>query len=201
MELRRGLAQAQIDARRKNPLFPCSFVFIDWPDIAVRVFSGSGVIQWDGETWNGVTTRHGTVADMVIPETGEQLAPREATFRIIGQVAEVLNDAADQRVAGRTVRVWSATTTGPGGNVLASDPVLEFTGYVSDTSYQERRQGDDAPTPALLTVDVTSGVSARASADMAHSSEDQQRIYPGDTFFDRTANARIWERNVRWPAN
>ena len=105
MELRRGLDEAQIAARAQNPLYPCTFVFVDWPDQPVHVFSGTGTINWNGHTWNGVTTRDGTVADMVIPETGDQIAPREAMESIKQRRASV----------GNTPLIWLNTGTSNGG--------------------------------------------------------------------------------------
>tara|TARA_R110002073_G_scaffold147030_7_gene299698 strand:- start:1449 stop:1781 length:333 start_codon:yes stop_codon:yes gene_type:complete len=101
-------------------------------------------------------------------------------------------------IRNRTLTVFFATTTTPGGNVLSQDPVELFTGYFDSRTGSLARSGDGLAHDMVLGLGV--GPSARAAASITHGYEDQIAKFPGDTAGRHVQTANRQRFNPRtWP--
>lgn len=187
MELKRDIDPVLL-AAMSDPAgwCPCVLISSDWPDGTAHVFSGGIDLPWNGETW--IAVGHNIAAIEVSPEGGG-LVPGEATLTIAGAIETVLSYA-DPAAKNGLVRIWIGATTAPGGSVLKGEPYNTFAGYIDFN----QADFDFATGAARLGVGVGTGPSAREHAAIAHSAEDQKARHPGDTFFDRVANADQWRK-------
>lgn len=173
--------------------WPALLTYADWPGEEVRIHSGAGDLSWDGHTWLGA----GTLVQFQAPEEAGGLATSEASVRVAATVEDMLAERG-KVIRNRTLTVWFATTTAPAGNVLSQEPVELFTGYF------DSRSGSLARTDGGLAHDMVMGLgigpSARASASITHSYEDQIAKFTGDTGGRHVQAANRQRFNPRtWP--
>lgn len=181
MGLTRG-ASAGLITELAGHFHPALLTYADWPGEEIRIHTGVGDLSWDGETWSGA----GKLVQFSAPQEAGGLATSEATVRVAASVEDMLAERG-KIIRNRTVTVWFGTTTEPGGNVLQSDPVQIFTGYFDSRTGSLARSGEDFSHDMVLGLGI--GPSARASASITHSYEDQIAKYPGDTAGRHVQNA------------
>ena len=192
MELKRNIDPVLLAEYGKPMFHPVSLVYMDHPDGPVHLHSGVGDLTHDGAVWLGV----GKLGSIEIPFEASGAVPEQATLGIVGFVADLIGEAGDQALRGRQVDIYAGARTAAGGVVLVGVPDRVFTGSMgkSDFGLDTTRQ------VARLSVRIKSGQPARSGAQIAHSDEDQQAQYPGDTLFVRTNNAEQWARRPQtWP--
>lgn len=193
MALIRDIHAATLAALRVDGFHPVLMVRVDWPGGEVRAHTGFGVISWGGDDWAGI----GPFGGGELPE--EELGgavPAEARLFVMGTIEDLL-DQLDVNVRNRDVDIFVALVTEAQGNILIGEPVELLSGYADSNELDWREAaGALAPTFAL---GVCSGPSVRTVLSDAHSDEDQQRRYSGDTIFRHTAlsdlnyaNPPIW---------
>lgn len=171
-----------------NFFYPIVFCHVDWPGEAIRAHSAVGEISWGGYTWNGLRD----LAGIAIPDEGAGLVPEEAEISIGGTIEAALADLADAPGAvGRAVTIWVGATTTPGGTTLIGDPIEAYSGTLAENDGDLPKDGGYAG----VVLRVSGGPQARASAEIAHSDEDQQSRYPGDTLFSRAAFGNFIQNN------
>ena len=153
---------------------PVLLTYADWPGEEIRIHSGTGDLSWDGHTWLGA----GKLVQFQSPEESGGLATSEASVRVAATVEDMLGERG-KVIRNRTMTVYFATTTEPAGNVLKTDPVEFFTGYFDSRTGSLSRSGADLAHDMVLGLGI--GPSARASASITHSYEDQIANYAGDT--------------------
>ena len=103
-------------------LRPVLFYEGEFPSGTLRLWTGVGTIQWNGETWNGAGTLFGfdQISEPTeIRASGVRLSLNGLDSTI---VALVLSEARQ----GRPGRVWLGTIDG--GGTVTSDPYLAFEG-------------------------------------------------------------------------
>ncbi len=172
---------------------PVLLTYADWPDEEVRIHSGAGDLIWGGHTWLGA----GTLVQFQAPEESGGLATSEASVRVAATVEDMLAERG-KVIRNRTLTVWFATTTAPGGNILSQEPVELFTGYFDSRSGSLARSGDGLTHDMVMGLGI--GPSARASASITHSYEDQIAKFPGDTAGRHVQAANRQRFNPRtWP--
>lgn len=181
MGLTRG-ASAGLITDLTGHFHPVLLTYADWPGEEIRIHTGVGNLTWSGETWTGA----GKLVQFKAPQEAGGLATSEATVRVAGTVEDMLAERG-KVIRNRTVTVWFSTTTEPGGNVLQSDPVQIFTGYFDSRTGSLARSGTDFDHDMILGLGI--GPSARASASITHSYEDQIANFPGDTAGRHVQNA------------
>jgi hypothetical protein len=173
MALTRG-ASAGLLSDLAGHFCPVLLTYADWPGETIRIHTGAGDLAWGGHTWMGT----GKLVQFSAPEETGGLGTSEASVRVAATVEDMLAERG-KVIRNRTVTVWFATTTEPGGNVLSGDPVELFTGYFDSRTGSLARQGEDLSHDMILGLGI--GPSARASASITHGEEDQRLAFPGDT--------------------
>jgi hypothetical protein len=193
MELVRDIDPALLAEYQKPIFYPVAMVYLDAPDGDLFLHSGVGELSYDGETWLGL----GGIGAISIPAEDSGAVPEEAVLTIVGPADDLLSLAADQSTRGRQVDIYSGCTTAPGGAILIGAPLRVFTGSMGKGDFNlgaSRRS-------ATFSVMVKSGQPARSGAQIAHSDEEHQSKYPGDTMFRRSSNAAKWANSPpQWPA-
>ncbi len=194
MELVRPIDPLLLAEYAKPIFYPITMVYIDAPDRELFLHDGIGSLVYGGNTWVGL----GKIGSIDIPFETEGAVPEEAVLGIVGPVEELLSEAEDARIRGRQVDIYTDCTTEPGGVVLVAEPWRAFTGSMGDSSFSM----DAGRRSAKFSVRIKSGQPARSGAQIAHSDEEHQAKYPGDTMFRRVTNAAKWARNPsQWPAS
>lgn len=192
MGLTRGATSGLLDDLAGH-FHPVLLTFADWPGEEIRIHTGAGNLSWAGETWMGA----GKLVQFAAPEEAGGLATSEATVRVAATFEEILGERG-KIIRNRNVIVWFATTTEPAGNVLKTEPVELFTGYFDSRRASLARADDRLTHDMVLGLGV--GPSARASASITHSYEDQIAQYPGDTAGRHVQNANKRRFNPQqWP--
>lgn len=172
---------------------PIVLVYVDWPTAPVYTHSGIGDVSFDGETWTGL----GKYGGISVPSEDFSLVNSKASLSVAGRLVELLAELnADPR--NRDVLIYFGATTEPAGNTLIGLPTLIFSGYVDSVDFSLNRNGEDLT--SSLTIGLSSGPSARASATIDHTPEDQIFRYPTDTAGRQLANQnkKLYNPDV-WP--
>lgn len=172
---------------------PITLVFVDWPSSPVYTHSGIGDVSFNGQTWLGL----GKYGGISIPSEDLSLVNTKATLSVAGNLVDLLAELnADPRNS--DVLIYFGVTTEPAGNVLVGEPTLIFSGYVDSVDFSLNKQGTDLN--SSLTVGISSGPSARASATINHTPEDQVFKYPNDTAGRQLVNQnkKLYNPDV-WP--
>jgi hypothetical protein len=192
MELRRG-ASLDMLATMAGHFCPVLLIEADWPDGMVRLHTGTGDLNWGGEVWQGSSW----LVQFQAPEEAGGLATSEASIKVAASIEDILAERG-KVIRNRMVKVWFATTTTPGGNVLQDDPVDFFAGYFDSRTGSLARAGENLSHDMILGLGI--GPSARASASITHSYEDQVSKYPQDTAGRHVQNAinRVFNAQ-QWP--
>ena len=172
---------------------PVILVYVDWPDSPVYTHSGIGEIIFDGQTWLGL----GKYGGISVPTEDFSLVNAKASLSVAGDIADLLGELnADPR--NKDVLIYFGVTTEPAGNILVGAPTLIFTGYVDSVDFSLSKAGTDLN--SSLSIGVSSGPSARASATINHTAEDQAFNYPNDTAGRQliNQNKKLYNPDV-WP--
>jgi hypothetical protein len=172
-----------------GPFFPVLPVFVDWPGGAVRLHSGLGTLEWDGEDWHGV----GALGTVSAPADAGTLAQLGMELTLHG-LPEGIWSHADDPVRNRRIEVWIGCTTTPGGNVLAAPPFLAQQQLGAGFRIEE---GADAFSAVLRAV---FGPNERSVLAAFHSYEDQMAATAGaDTAGRHLIFAEAEAGQLTWP--
>jgi len=197
MDFKRSVDPTLLAEFAKDAIYPVTFVFIDWPSDPVRAHSGAGTLAWDGHNWAGV----GEIGRIDVPQEVAGMPPTEASFVVLMPIDEALNAAITDGLRGREVQVWVGATTEPGGTTLAGTPMSVFSGFVVGNDNPDAFTMSEDGMTAIFQVRAQAGQPARAAASIVHSYEDQEALFPGDTFFRRVSEAGKWRTTPpQWPA-
>lgn len=192
MALIRTVPAAMQAALDSGAFYPVIMVYLDWPDGEVFAHTGAGTIAFDGADWLGV----GQFGAVQLPEESASLAASSATLKLLGVPDEILSRM-DDPIRNRAGRVLFGCATTRGGNVLVADPVEVFAGYMDALRYTARASGGQIVHG--LELRVASGPSARASASIYHSHEDQSARHPGDTLLVGLIHNEAESAAITWP--
>lgn len=187
MEFKRAIDSVLLAEISKSAFYPIGLVRLDWPGGVVEAHTGAGSVSFDGGTFVGTLVNDQSLGVIGVPAEDLGLRATEMTLTLYGPYTELLSRMnADAK--GRAVTVWAGATTKPGGNVLVGVPTQVFTGAIS---------GDTLPAPTSdgssgLIIRAKAGTHGRVKASMTHSDEEQQAVFPGDTYFRRNARATAY---------
>lgn len=141
-------------------------------------------IEWDGQTW---VSLFGIGSVSEITETESEI--KGLQFTISGVPTSQIALALTERVQGRPCSVLLATLS---GTTLAVDPNV-WTGAL-DVMTITREGGE-----ATITVTAEHPLARWDQANLLRfSHEDQQRLYPGDMFFEYAE--KMAGATITWPA-
>lgn len=192
MALTRGTPGALL-ALLAGHFHPVLLTYADWPGEEIRLHTGVGEMSWDGQTWLGA----GSLVRFQAPEETAGLATDEGAVHVAATVEDMLAERG-KVIRNRPIKVWFGATTTPGGNVLAADPVVLFSGYFDSRKASLARSGENLSHDMVLGLGI--GPGARSAASITHSYEDQIASFPGDTAGRQVQIAIRRQRNPQsWP--
>lgn len=113
---------------------PVIFIELDHPDGMVRVFSGSGELQWDSHTWLGP----GEFGSVSQPSETSDIQSNDITFSLTGTDPSFA-ETAKADVRHRPAQMWYATID-DNGNVVA--PTLIWWGEMDYSTFVITDKGD-----------------------------------------------------------
>jgi hypothetical protein len=171
---------------------PVIMVNIDWPGDPVYAHSNLGVIEWDGQDWQGV----GDFGDIQMPPETSGVASMPVEFGLIGLPPEILQRMGDD-VKNKLARILFGVTTERGGNVLAANPVEIWSGLVDTLDYELTDDAGNAVHGVIM--QARSGPAAREAAAIYHTAEDQATEFPGDTAGRHVINMEAKGETLTWP--
>jgi hypothetical protein len=154
-----------------------AFVQLDHPLGLVQIWSGTGSVTWNGATWLGVGAL-GAVGE--VSETKE-IQAHDMNLELSGINAATVT-LQDGQVRGRAVSIWSRWIDLRTGAWFSDSAVL-FSGLMDVVKTAERNG------IATMTLTCRSPLfNWDAAPSVYYSNEEQLRLYPGDTGFDRMPN-------------
>lgn len=147
---------------------------------ALRLWTGRGNRTIDGNTYTGAGALIG-VGDMVevIDLTAQSL-----TVTLSGLASGILSAALAEPYQGRIANVYL-------GERSVTDVLLAFSGYLDTMS-----PSDDGTTSSLTVTIESKLVDLQRPRIRRYTKESQKALYPGDTFFDWTAD--LADKQVPW---
>jgi hypothetical protein len=190
--LTRDIDPATLAALAEPIIYPIVMVYLDWPGGAIRVHSGVGTIQWDGEDWLGV----GPFGAVQMPGEESGLISQPAQLRLIG-VPDELDAYLDDPIRDEEGEILFALTTERTGNVLIGEPFSIFIGYMD--AMRDVVEADDGVLRRDLIISLAGGPSQRAFTDLFHTDEDQKTRFPSDTAGRLVQNAEAEGKKLTWP--
>lgn len=177
MGLSRDIHPDTLAALTSGSFHPVTIAEVDWPGGMVRVHSGIGTLEWDGEEWLGV----GHFGGIRLPSEGPGMAMVEGQLTIGAADPDGIDDylaqAAEAR--GRSIRVWFGCVTTRSGTVLIGAPFQVFFGRIGAVVDEETWEGETST--RVIQIAITSGPPQRANSAQHHSYQDQMRHDPTDT--------------------
>ena len=173
-------------------IYPVLAVHLDWPGAPVWVHSSVGVISWGGHSWLGL----GRFGGIETPEEAGGLASWPLTLTLVGPPDE-MDAYLDDPIRNRAASVRWGLLTRRGGNVLVGALNAFFDGYMD--AMRDSLTLADGGVERMIRLQAVSGPSARASAQVFHTAENQAAAYPGDTAGELVQNAEAEATAMRWP--
>ncbi len=185
----RDVTTAQANALAAKVKYVGLLCEVDYSPTPVRVWTGRGNITWDGKTWAGIGRLGG------ISAIQEKVGARAGnmTLKINGVPSENLESALADTSQGREVKIWAATFTVAGGVWTIIDaPVLLQWG---ETDVHEIIEDDGSNS---IEVSVPTMLARIALLQvLRYNNADQQRLFPGDRFFEFTE--QVANQTLYWP--
>lgn len=193
MDLIRGLSETQKQTLRRSSFFPNLMLYIDWPGTPLRMNLSRTNMIYRGETFYGF----GGAAGLTLPSEASGIAAASASLAIAG-VEHDLGTKVTSPARGRSVSVFLALMSEPGGGSGIGDPVPLFRGTIGSLRMRTSSRSVDERL-STLEVDLSTGPSARAKSSIYHTNEDQQLRYPTDTAGRLVILAYAKAQKLRWP--
>lgn len=181
----RTLTAAVLIEVARNIKAPAVFVSMEFETGILRLWSGVGPMDWNGETWLG-TGDLGAISE--IEETTEMEASG-IRLSLMGVKLENLALALGQVKQGLPVEVWMGFLTNDGAIVI--DPASVFYGAMDVPEIVEDGETVDL---SILVESRMQTISAKKDRRRTH--EDQQIDYPGDLGLEFVAG--LQNKEITW---
>jgi len=168
-------------------MLPVLFVYAEFLDGPVRVWSGYGPIVWHDQTWNGI----GTLLQVSSIEEGFDVNARGIALTLSGFDANLLAEALGQVQQGLPVVVYTGAFYNGSPGVVISDPLISWAGQM------------DQPVIDVMNTTATISLSCEnilvemnKAVDRRYTNEDQQRDWPGDAGMSFVSG--IQDKTIYW---
>jgi hypothetical protein len=166
-------------------LRPAFFVSAAFASETLYLWSGTGSVVWNGQTWLGV----GSFGSITPIEEGSTVEARGASLTLSGIDPNVLGDALTDLRQGLPVTVWVALFDDT--LALIPNPVIGFQGRMDQPTISH-----DGQTCTIQINCESRLVDLNVPAERRYTNEDQQRDYPGDRGFEFVNS--IQEVTIYW---
>jgi hypothetical protein len=180
------LVRQAVGAKRLAPAFLCRMDFASGP---LRVWSGAGDLEWNGDTFTGVGSYGGVSA---VEET-KKASANGIELSLSGVPSNLVNLAMADHYRGRRIRLWMALfdTDGGGQFAMMDNPIQIFGGRM-DTM----RISDSGDTSRIVVSCESRLIDMERPRERRYADADQQELYPGDRGFEYVAS--LADKEVLW---
>lgn len=181
----RDLSAEMAQALASGALQPAIFFEGEFPSGTVRIWTGTGPIDWAGKSWTGVGVLLGLGS---LEETSDVVASG-TVVTLSGVPLDLVGLAIDEARQGLAGRIWLALLT-PERSLIA-DPVQAFSGRLDVPQIQEDGQS------CTITLSYESRLIDLGTArSWRYTHESQQALYPGDRGFEHVT--AIQDQEITW---
>ena len=151
----------------------------------VRLWTGLGELDWNGETWLGA----GSLLGIGTVEETQQVVANGTTVSLSGVPLEMVSLAIDDARQGKPGRVWIGLLT-EAGEIIA-DPVQAFTGRLDVPEIA------DAGESCTVTISYENRlIDLGVTRNWRYTHESQQVLSPGDRGFEFVTT--IQDKEIKW---
>jgi hypothetical protein len=165
----RDLHALLVDVLNGDAMSPAILVKMDFDAAPVFLWTGTGDLAWDGDTYTGA----GDLLGFEFPEENNSGAVSGLTFTLSGAESTWVSVALSQTYKGRKAEMFLAEVT-HAPNAVVGAPVRLFKG-VMDTMFS-----DDDGAEATISVTVERYSIDPTASGFLWDNEEQQRRFPGD---------------------
>jgi hypothetical protein len=163
---------------------PIIFVFLDFVDDPVYIWSGVGTVSWNGHSWLGVGNLGGVSA---VQETADTIA-QNITLSLSGIPTEYLSDVIEAVEQNTDVQVWFGFFA---DDSVVADPYQVFRGHIDVPTVTE---GADTSTVSITCENPL--IDLQRASNRRYMPDDQRIDYSTDKGFDYVAAIQDW--NGTW---
>ena len=160
----------------------------DFASGPVRLWSGLGDLDWNGQTWSGAGDL-GTISP-ILESTDVQANGVRVTLSGIPSAS--LSLALQEARRGQTGTLWIAFLDDTGA--VVADPYIAFSGRLDQPQIE-----DGGDTAAISIAYENRLIDLERPREWRFDHEDQQITYPGDLGFEFVASIQQW--NGQWGRN
>jgi hypothetical protein len=165
------MSTAMVAAIQSNNLQPALFVQASFSNETVYIWSGTGSITWNGQTWAGL----GALLGVSAAEDGSTVEARGITITLSGLNSALLAEALGSYQLGLPVTVYLGFFSD--GSLVAS-PIAAWAGRMDQPTIEV---GADT---ATISINCESRlIEMNNSVDRRYTLQDQQMDHPGDLGF------------------
>lgn len=169
----------------KDVKYPVVFVHFQFDSGPLRLWSGVGTMNWNGEDWLGA----GDLGEVSPIEETTKLEAPGVKFKLSGIPLENLALALDEVRQGLPVEAWLGFLTNAGE--IIADPASVFYGETDTAEITENGETADITISAESRMQLLSQKKERRRTH-----EDQQIDYPGDLGLEYVAG--LQNKQIRW---
>lgn len=169
---RPGLTSEMASALQAGELLTVMFVYAKFLDGEVRLWTGYGPLEWNGQTWQGI----GTLLSISSIEEGTDVEFRGITLGLSGFDANLIAEALGQVQQGLPVVVYLGLFYPGSPYGIIRDPLISWAGRMDQPVINA---AGDTATISLSCENRLSGMNVAVDRRLTH--EDQSRDWPLDT--------------------
>jgi hypothetical protein len=172
----------EIAKPKLNPVVFCYAEFLTGP---IYLWSGVGIVAWNGQTWSGVGML-GSIS--AVKETSDLLATN-LVLSLAGIPSDLLGDAITEVRQGKQVVIWLGVMD-DNLNVIA-DPYEAFSGRMDIAVVDE---GAETSSISITVENVL--VDLQRARPVPFTDQGQQTEFPGDKGFEYVP--QLQEKSITW---
>jgi hypothetical protein len=185
--------RAEVRAAAKRPAW---FVEAEFRTVVLRMWSGMGMMQWNGQTWYGpgtapVSAPGGITGSAIVEiESVTESTETEATglkIHVSQFPSALLRYCVDELKVGKQFNIWLGFLD-LAGTTLVDEPVPWFAGWMDAADVEQD------PDKARITLTIESEM-RRLQIPLRRlvTVEDQHSDFPGDNLFKYVAGLKNWK--------
>ena len=184
----RPMSGAMLSAIQASALYPIIFVQMQFVTGTVYMWTGSGTISWNGQTWAGV----GSLGNISTIDDNSTVEAKGVTLTLSGIDSGLLADIVQEFQIGAPVLVYlglyDVSTSPPN---LISSPITSWAGRMDQPTV------DVGGTTATITIACENRlIEMNVAVDRRYCQADQSIDYPGDLAFQFVAG--VQEQQISW---
>lgn len=167
----RSMSADMLAGIQASELLPVLFVYGEFADGPVYLWTGYGPINWNGQTWDGI----GTLLSVSSIEEGSDVNARGIILGLSGFNVNLLSLALGEVQQGLPAIVYLGLFYPGSPWLVIEDPLIAWAGRIDQPTI------DVLGTTASISINCENRlVAMNVAVDRRYTNEDQQRDWPGD---------------------